>query len=108
MGTSVGGLRARNATRKKITRLELEMNQFNEESYYSEFSKVIHLDENTVKVTFVNGKTYTVYRDTNFLDNPPEITDENGNKLERNSDWSPAYTSAKWLLMLLTHVPSKK
>lgn len=83
-----------------VNRLIAEMSQFDEEDYKTEFSKVIHIDENTVSVSLINGKTYTVHRDLEFLQRAPTIRDENGNLIACDCAWSPAFTSAKWLLML--------
>ena len=77
----------------KITRLQREMQQFDEESYKTEFSDVIHVSEHTVQVTMKDGSIWTVIRNDNFME-PPQLF-RYGEKLDIfcGESWSPAITS---------------
>ena len=85
--------------KSKKMRLQLEIEQFYEKDYMSEFKKVEPVSENSVKVTDYQNNIWTVIRDQKYLQNPPQIF-KNGEEIVEDS-WSPALTSAKWLLMMM-------
>ncbi len=89
-------------------RIRREMAEFDHPSYSSEFTWVHHCSDNSVTVTLINGKTYIVTRCSDFLKPPTihDLYDLSSSPIDLSSscaqdNYSPAYTSAKWLLMLL-------
>ena len=90
----------------KPTRLQREMSQFDDESYKTEFSDVIHIAEHVVKVTMPDNSVWTVIRSEDFME-PPTIY-KNGEPVENTfclEHWSPALTSVKALLMVYALIP---
>lgn len=84
----------------KITRLQREMEQFDDESYKTEFKEVIHVTDHMVQVTMNDDSVWSVIRFEDFLF-PPEIY-KDGERVEGifcEEGWSPALTSVKALLM---------
>ena len=85
----------------KITRLQREMEQFDEEIYKTEFSDVIHVHDRVVQVTMPDKSVWTVIRTEEFME--PPIIHKNGEPVENTfclEHWTPALTSVKALLML--------
>ena len=85
----------------KTTRLRREMEQFDDESYKTEFSDVIHVAEHVVQVTMPDNSVWTIIRTEEFME--PPMLYRNGEAVEdlfcSNEFWSPALTSVKTLLM---------
>jgi hypothetical protein len=82
-------------------RIEAEMNEFDDPVYASEFQDVIHVNDNTVRVTHTNGKVYEIHRNRDIIASPPNILNVNTNaKLDNCGVWYPSLTSLRWFLML--------
>lgn len=80
------------------------MKQFDEKEYISEFESVEHLGFNKVKVVMYDGTQYIIERTDNMFIAPNihVINDPIKNKKinECSIEFSPGYTSAKWILMM--------
>ena len=85
----------------KITRLQREMEQFDDESYKTEFKEVIHVTDHMVQVTMNDDSVWSLIRFDDFMF-PPEIY-KDGERVEgifcSDELWTPALTSVKALLM---------
>ena len=80
------------------------MKQFDDKSYASEFKCVEHIAHNKVKVVMHDESKYIIERSDNFFEAPTihAINDDDKNRKmkECSIEYSPAYTSAKWILMM--------
>jgi hypothetical protein len=89
-----------------LRRIYREMSEFDDAIYKTEFSNVTHDAFDQVSVTMLDGTRLTVRRGNNPF-RPPRVTCSNPDKeaiiAKCNEDYSPAFTSVKWLLILYTY-----
>lgn len=92
------------SSRTANKRIALEMAQFDDKAYVSEFESVKHLAFNKVQVHMYDGSIYIVERSEDFITAPTiyAVNDDTKNKkmAECSIEFSLAYTSAKWLLVM--------
>ena len=85
-------------------RIYREMKEFDDKVYISEFEFIEHLGFNKIKVTMYDGTLYIIERSDNFFEAPTVYAINNEIKNtkinECSIEFSPAYTSAKWILMM--------
>ena len=80
-------------------RLLREMEQFDDPSLKDTILKVTHLEENSVSVHMPDGSVWRVTRDLDFI-RPPKLLRYSMFVETCDEEYSPAFTSVKWLLMV--------
>ena len=80
-------------------RIAKEMEQFNDPSLKDTIIRVRHMDYNSVSVEMPDGSTWRVTRDDDFL-KPPTLLRHSIFIKTCDAEFSPAFTSLRWLLMV--------
>ncbi len=82
-----------------VKRLEMEMKQFDDPDYGTEFTHVEHPAADTVTVTDCFGNSWRVRRSLRFIEEAPTLWfHDEVVEIIPGSEWSPSFTSAKWLV----------
>jgi hypothetical protein len=86
-----------------LGRLEREMAEFDDAEFRKMVKEVTHVDNKTVALVDLEGRTWVVERSFDFLTKAPYVF-RNGKAVMTKYDWYPSLTSSRWLLMLMTQV----
>jgi hypothetical protein len=85
-----------------LGRLEREMAEFDDAEFRKMVKEVTHVDNKTVALVDLEGRTWVIERSLNFFKAPYVF--RNGKAVMTKYEWYPCLTSSRWLLMLMTQV----
>lgn len=86
-----------------LGRLKREMDEFDDADFRKMFKEVSHIDNKTVALIDLEGRTWVIERNFDFLTKAPYVF-HNGKAVMTKYDWYPSLTSSRWLLMLMTQL----
>jgi len=85
---------------RRNNRIEREMMEFLDPAFLTNVSRARVIARDKVEVVGLDGALYEVQRSTDFLMEPPTILKNGVPMYACKNQWSPAFTSSKWFLML--------